>query len=91
MNMNHIKHDILWIASEICYYLGLVLAVLLLPALALVLWLMDLVDKADLNYWYVFIAWVLSALMFLAGVRLKNWIYSSNKDEKDTGSEGNIS
>lgn len=47
----------LWIASEICYYLGLVCAALFLPALTIVLWLMSLVDKADPNYWYLFIVW----------------------------------
>ena len=49
-----------------------------MPALALMLWLMSLVDQADPNYWYMVIAWVLSVLMFLVGVGLKNYIYSKN-------------
>ncbi len=53
-----------------------------MPALAFVLWVMSLVDKADPNYWYVLIAWVLSVLMFLSGVGLKNWIYSTKKSQK---------
>jgi hypothetical protein len=69
----------LWIAGEICYYLGLVLAALFLPALAIVLWIMSLVDEADPNYWYILLAWVLSVLMFLAGIWLKNLLYSANK------------
>ena len=76
------KYDLLWIASEICYYLGLVLAVFLIPGLTFALWAMSAVDKADPNYWYLLIAWVSSLLMFMAGVGLKNFIYSarSNKD-----------
>ena len=70
-------YDVIWITSEIFYYLGLVLAVFVMPALTFVLWIMSLVDKADPNYWYLLIAWVLSVLMFLAGVGLKNLIYSA--------------
>lgn len=73
--------DILWIISEICYYLGLVLAVLFMPGLTFVLWMMSLIDKADPNYWYLLIAWVLSVLMFLAGVGLKNLIYSARNNQ----------
>ncbi len=65
-----------WIASEFCYYLGLIFAALLLPAITIILWLMSLVDKADPNYWYILIAWVLSLLLFAVGVGLKNWLVS---------------
>ena len=75
-------YDVIWITSEIFYYLGLVLAVLLMPALTFVLWMMSLVDKADPNFWYLLIAWVLSVLMFLAGVGLKNLIYSTENNRK---------
>ncbi len=64
----------MWIASEICYYLGLTLAVLLLPTVAIILWILSLVDRADPNYWYVLIAWALSVLTFLVGVGIKRWI-----------------
>jgi hypothetical protein len=83
MNQKPAIHDALWIASEIFYYLGLVLAVLFMPALTLALWVMSLVDKADPNYLYILIAWVLSALLFLASTRLKNYIYSK-KNSQDT-------
>ena len=79
MNQEPPNYDVLWITSEICYYLGLVAAALFMPGLVIVLWLMSLVDKADPNYWYVVIAWVLSALLFLAGVGLKNWSYSTKQ------------
>ena len=75
-------HGILWIVSEICYYLGLVLLLcmaaftLVMAATILVLWMLDLVDNISLNYWYILIAWILSALVFLSGVALKNIIYS---------------
>lgn len=65
-----------WIASEFCYYLGLISAALLLPAITIILWLMSLVDKADPNYWYILIAWVFSLLLFAVGVGLKNWLVS---------------
>lgn len=68
-----------WVASEICYYLGLVLAALFLPTVALILWMMSLVGKADPNYWYLLIAWVLSVLMFVAGVGLKRRRYASGR------------
>jgi len=68
----------LWIASEILYYLGLLSAVFVIPALSFSLWMMSLVDKAEPNYWYFLIAWIISILMFLAGVGLKNYIYSIN-------------
>ena len=71
------KYSYLWVASEICYYLGLVLAALFIPTLALILWMMSLVDKADPNYWYLLIAWGLSVLLFLVGVMMKNRIYSA--------------
>jgi hypothetical protein len=63
----------LWIASEICYYLGLTSA-LFVPAITFILWMMSLVDRADPNYWYLLIAWVLSVLTFLVGVGIKRWI-----------------
>ncbi len=65
----------LWILSEIFYYLGLVLAALALPGLALSLWILSLVDKVDPNFWYLLIAWVMSLLMFFSGVGLKRYIY----------------
>ncbi len=64
----------MWIASEICYYLGLTSAALFVPAITFILWMMSLVDKAYPNYWYLLIAWVLSALTFLVGVGIKRWI-----------------
>ncbi len=73
-------YDVIWIISEICYYLGLVL-VFFMPALTLALWGLSLVDKADPNYWYLLIAWVLSMLMFAAGVGLKNFIYSKKNNK----------
>ena len=73
MKLEPAIHDVLWIASEICYYLGLVL-LLLMPALTFALWMMILTDKVDLSYWYILIAWVLSALIFLSGVGLKKFI-----------------
>ena len=78
MNLKLYTQDALWIASEICYYLGLVCAVLFLPTLTVVLWLMSLVDMADPNYWYLLIAWEISLLMFVAGVGLKNWFNSTS-------------
>ncbi len=77
MNQVAGKYGYLWVASEICYYLGLVLAALFIPTLALILWMMSLVDKADPNYWYILIAWGLSVLLFLVGVMMKNRIYSA--------------
>ncbi len=64
----------LWIASEFCYYLGLISAALFLPMLTFILWMTSLVDGADPNYWYLLIAWVLSVLAFLVGVGIKRWI-----------------
>ena len=80
MNKKQTKIDFLWVVSEICYYLGLVLAVLFVPALTFILWVMSLVDRADPNYWYILIAWAFSVLMFLAGIGFKNIIYSANKN-----------
>jgi hypothetical protein len=65
---------VLWIVSEVCYYLGLVLAALLIPAVALIMWLMSLVDKAEPNFGHFLIAWALSAMMFLIGIGLKRWV-----------------
>ena len=64
-----------WILSEIFYYLGLVLAALVLPGLAFSLWILSLVDKVDPNFWYLLVAWVMSLLMFFSGVGLKRYIY----------------
>lgn len=61
----------MWIVSEICYYVGLTAAALLVPAITLILWMMSLVDRADPNYWYLLIAWVISLLVFLLGVGIK--------------------
>jgi len=60
-----------WIVSEVCYYLGLTSFALVMPALAMILWLMSLVDRADPNYWDLLIAWVFSGLMFGAGIVIK--------------------
>ena len=87
MNQKSTTNDVLWIASEICYYLGLVCAALFLPALTFILWMMSLVDKADPNYWYLLIAWVFSVLMFVVGVGLKNWIYSTDTVTKKVDRE----
>ncbi len=57
MNREAGNYGYLWVASETCYYLGLVLAALFIPTLALIMWMMSLVDKADPNYWYLLIAW----------------------------------
>jgi hypothetical protein len=65
---------VLWIVSEICYYLGLILATLFVPAITFILWIMSLVDRADPNYWYLLGVWVLSVLMFLVGVGIKRLI-----------------
>lgn len=78
MSQEPANYDLLWIISEICYYLGLLLTVLFIPALTLALWGMSLVNKAAPNYWYLLLAWVSSALIFMAGVGLKNYIYSKN-------------
>jgi hypothetical protein len=64
----------LWIVSEFCYYLGLLMSVLFVPTLTLMLWMMSLVDEADPNYWYLLIAWALSVLVFLVGVAIKDRI-----------------
>ena len=79
MKQKLIIADILWIISEACYYLGLVCAVLFIPMLTLVLWLMSLIDKAHPKYWVLLIAWGVSVLMFAIGVALKNWIYSAKR------------
>jgi hypothetical protein len=71
-----LRHDIMWIVSEICYYFGLVLAAMLTPLLTLVLWMMDLADILEPNYWHLLTTWVLAVSLFLAGVILKNRIYS---------------
>ena len=76
--------DTLWIASEICYYLGLVLAVFLIPALTFMLWMMSLAGKVNPNYWYILLAWGLSVLIFLIGVGLKNLVYSAKNDQKES-------
>lgn len=75
MNQESLKHDLLWIASEICYYLGLLL-IIVMPAITFALYMMKLADKIDLNYWYLLSAWVLSVMLFAVGIALKNYIYS---------------
>lgn len=82
MNQVTGKYGYLWVASEVCYYLGL-MAAFFIPTLALILWMMSLVDEADPNYWYLLIAWVMSILLFLAGVMIKNRIYSTEKNQKE--------
>ncbi len=57
MNQEAGKYEYLWVANEIGYYLGLVLAPLFVPTPALIMWMMSLVDKADPNYRYILIAW----------------------------------
>jgi membrane protein implicated in regulation of membrane protease activity len=85
MNQESGKHGLLWAASEICYYLGLVLAAIFIPGLAFSLWMLSIADVYDPNYWYILIAWVLSILMFLAGIGLNNYIYwKYKKDEGNT-------
>lgn len=64
-------NDYLWIASEIFYYFGLLLAAFAVPALALSLWFMSLVDIVKPNFYYILIAWILSLLMFMLGILLK--------------------
>ncbi len=81
MKQEQTRSDVLWITSEICYYLGLVLAVLFIPALAFMLWVMSLVGKSAPNYWDILIAWVFSVLIFLIGVGLKNIIYSTENNQ----------
>ena len=76
-------HDYLWIASELCYYLGLVL-MMSVPLLTFSLWVPSLVGKADPNYAYLMTAWALSALMFFTGVGLKNFIYG-RPEPRDPG------
>ena len=82
MNQEPGKYGYLWVASEICYYLGLMLA-LFIPTLALIMWMMSLVDKADPNYWYLLIAWGLSGMLFLVGVMMKNRISSTENSQKE--------
>ena len=69
-----LRHDVLWIVSEICYYFGLILAALVIPLLTLALWMMDLAGKFESNYWYLLIAWVVAVFLFLIGVLVKNRI-----------------
>ncbi|WP_455221515.1 hypothetical protein [Kaarinaea lacus] len=65
----------LWILSEIFYYAGLVLTALVVPGLAFSLWMLSLAGRVDPNFWYLLIAWLVSVLMFLAGVGLKRLLY----------------
>jgi len=81
MNQELPIYGVIWIASEICYYLGLVLAFLFIPAITFILWMMSLVDQAEPNYRYILIAWILSVIMFLAGVGLKNVHYSMKNNQ----------
>ncbi len=73
MEMNDSERNgYLWVLNEFLYYAGLVLTAAAIPALGTVLWLMSLVDKADPNYWYVLVAWLVALLMFVSGILLKN-------------------
>ena len=76
MSQEPVNHDILWILSEVCYYLGLLL-IISMPAITFALYMMKLADGIDLNYWYLLTAWFSSVMMFAIGVALKNYIYSS--------------
>ena len=76
MSQEPVSYDLLWILSEICYYLGLLL-IIVMPAITFALYMMKLADEMDLNYWYLLTAWLLSVVMFVVGVALKNYIYSS--------------
>lgn len=75
--------DMLWIASEICYYLGLLLAVFIVPCVTLIAWAMSQADATDPNYWYYLYAWIAALLMFVAGVGLKNFIYSLKNEDSN--------
>jgi len=68
-------NDYLWILSEFLYYIGLVLTVAAIPALAIVLWIMSLVDQVEPGYWYVLLAWFVALLMFVSGIWLKNRLW----------------
>ena len=68
------RYGYLWILSEFLYYIGLVLAAAI-PLLAIVLWIMSLVDKLDPNYWYILLAWFVALMMFVSGIWLKNRIW----------------
>jgi len=83
LNQEPVNYDFVWITSEVCYYLGLVLAILFMPALTFILWVLSLTGRADPNYWYILIVWVLSLLMFLAGVGIKNFAYSARSNQKN--------
>ena len=72
--------DILWIISEICYYLGLMLAFFLIPVFTFMISMMNLAGRVNPNYLYILLAWGLSVLMFLTGVGLKNLVYSARND-----------
>lgn len=76
MSQKPVDHDLLWIASEIFYYLGLLL-IIVMPAVTFAVYMINLADKIELNYWYLLSAWVLSVMLFALGVALKNHIYSS--------------
>ena len=64
--------DLLWILSELLYYLGLVLFAFGIPGLAFSLWSLSLADVLEPDYGYLAIAWIVSLLMFIGGVVLKN-------------------
>jgi ABC-type bacteriocin/lantibiotic exporter with double-glycine peptidase domain len=69
------RYGYLWILSELLYYIGLVLAAAAIPSLAIVLWIMSLLDKVVPNYWYILLAWFVSLMMFISGIWLKNRIW----------------
>jgi hypothetical protein len=66
------RNAYLWFTSEILYYFGLVLFVGGIPALTFILWAMHQVHRADPNFTYLFVAWLVSGAMFASGILLKN-------------------
>ena len=79
MNKKAIIHDVMWIASEILYYLGLLLVVLI-PFITISVWMLNLADRFDFSYGCLLIAWLLSVGMFFSGVLLKKFIYANVDD-----------
>lgn len=71
MNRQDKFNGYLWIASEIFYYFGLLLTTIAIPALALSLWFMSLVNIVEPDFYTILIAWVVSLLMLILGIWLK--------------------
>ena len=82
MGKREILHDIAWIASEVFYYLGLVCSTLLIPALALIFWLLSLTGKSETHFPLLLLAWMISVLLFISGVLLKNRCYNRAQDKE---------